>query len=256
MRKPPHKTMYLLPNAFTVGSIFCGFLAMILALRGGDGAVDIQRASLLIGLSMILDGMDGRVARMTNTQSAFGVQLDSLADVVAFGVAPAVVIYEWALSGLGFMGVFSAFVFLVCGAVRLARFNVQAAEDDGASTHFTGIPIPCAAGVLASFMLMNIGANRTAAGMEWLTVGLVLMLSVLMVSTVKYPTFKKKSADGASKASRFMPLAVLAMVGVVSAVWSFYLAVHVGLMLYIVGGLAKATLGLARKRAARYQQIR
>jgi CDP-diacylglycerol---serine O-phosphatidyltransferase len=252
MRKTPHKTMYILPNAFTVGSIVCGFFAIILALRGDNGPVDILRASLLIGLSMILDGMDGRVARLTNTQSAFGVQLDSLADVIAFGVAPAVVIYEWALSGLGIAGFFAASTFIVCGAARLARFNVQAAEDDGASTHFTGIPIPCAAGVLASFMLMNISAGRSSAGLEWLSVLLVLVMSGLMVSTVKYPTFKKASGK---KGAPWKPLAVVGLVTAASVLWDFYLAIHVGLMLYIASGLAKSAIGVIRKRAARFSQL-
>jgi CDP-diacylglycerol--serine O-phosphatidyltransferase len=249
--------MYLLPNAFTVGSIVCGFFAIILALRGTNGPVDILRASLLIGLSMILDGMDGRVARLTNTQSAFGVQLDSLADVIAFGVAPAVVIYEWALSGLGIAGVFAASTFIVCGAARLARFNVQAAEDDGASTHFTGIPIPCAAGVLASFMLMNIDAGRSSVGLEWVAALLVLTMSVLMVSTVKYPTFKKASAKraGGAKALPWKPLAVVGVITLSSVVWSFYLTVYAGLMLYIVAGLAKATVSQVRKRVARFGQL-
>lgn len=240
------KSLYLLPNAFTVASIFCGFLAMILAFKGQGNPESIYRASWLIGLSMFLDGMDGRVARLTNTQSAFGLQLDSLADVVAFGVAPAVVIYQWALADMGFVGVFAAFSFIACGAMRLARFNVQCEEDaDDASNYFTGIPIPTAAGVLASFILMNIAFGVSPAGMEWPIMGLVMLMAFLMVSTVRYPTFKKTKMTPRARA---VILGVVTYLVVVSVVWNFYLAVNLGLMLYIISGLMKSVLSMGRRR--------
>lgn len=246
----PKKSLYLLPNAFTVASIFCGFLAMIIAFKNQGAPDDIYRASWLIGLSMFLDGMDGRVARWTNTQSEFGVQLDSLADVIAFGVAPAVVVYQWALADMGFMGVFAAFSFIACGAMRLARFNVQTAEDsDSASTYFTGIPIPTAAGVIASFVLMNIAFGQSPAGMAWPIMGLLMLMAFLMVSTVRYPTFKKAKMNART---RMVLLSFVTYLAVVSVVWNFYLAVNLALMLYITGGILRSVAGVVgRRRAAR-----
>src|SRR6478609_4018569 len=142
------KTLFLLPNLITLSSIFCGFDAIRLAARGGED--DIYRAAVLLIFAMIFDMLDGRVARMTKTQSAFGVQIDSLADVVSFGVAPAILTYRWALSDLGTLGLMVSFVFLACGAIRLARFNVLAMGNEKKPAkpgkYIVGLPIPGAAG--------------------------------------------------------------------------------------------------------------
>ena len=143
--KPRNKAIYLLPNAFTTAALFCGFFAIVQAMN--------QRwevAAIAIFCSMVLDGMDGRVARMTRTQSAFGEQYDSLADMVSFGVAPALVAYEWTLKGLGKWGWLAAFIYCAGAALRLARFNIMTGEAD--KRFFQGLPSPAAAAIIAGFV--------------------------------------------------------------------------------------------------------
>ena len=139
------KGIYLLPNLLTTGALFAGFYAV---LSGFSGKYEL--AAIAIFTAMVFDGLDGRVARMTNTQSAFGVQYDSLSDMVSFGVAPAVVAYGWGVSDLGTLGLAAAFVYASCGALRLARFNVQAESSD--NKVFTGLPSPAAAALVAGFV--------------------------------------------------------------------------------------------------------
>jgi CDP-diacylglycerol---serine O-phosphatidyltransferase len=190
----PHKLLFILPNLFTVTSIFCGFYALKLC-AGEAGPVQLYQAALAILFAMFFDVFDGRVARLTKTQSDFGMQLDSLADVLSFGAAPALLAYKWALEPLGFLGLFLSFSFVGCGALRLARFNVLALRSPhgGASSFFVGLPIPLAAIALASMIL----AHHVATGGEMLAdaargpVALaVTALALLMVSTVRYRTFK------------------------------------------------------------------
>jgi CDP-diacylglycerol--serine O-phosphatidyltransferase len=186
--------MFILPNLFTVTSIFCGFYALKLC-AGEAGPVQLYQAALALLFAMFFDVFDGRVARLTKTQSDFGMQLDSLADVLSFGAAPSLLAYKWALEPLGFLGLFLSFSFVGCGALRLARFNVLAmrSPQGGASSFFVGLPIPLAAIALASMVL----AHHVATGGEVLSdaargpVALaVTALSLLMVSTVRYRTFK------------------------------------------------------------------
>ncbi|TDR32387.1 CDP-diacylglycerol--serine O-phosphatidyltransferase [Hydromonas duriensis] len=142
-----HKSIYLLPNAFTTAALFCAFFAIISAMRG-----EFSSAAIAIFCSMVLDGMDGRVARLTNTQSVFGEQYDSLADMVSFGVAPALIMYQWQLKdlGTGRLGLIVAFVYCVCGALRLARFNANISVVD--KRYFQGLPSPSAAALIAGFV--------------------------------------------------------------------------------------------------------
>jgi CDP-diacylglycerol--serine O-phosphatidyltransferase len=196
------KLMFVLPNLFTVTSIFCGFYAITLC-AGEATPVQLYQAALAILFAMFFDGFDGRVARLTKTQSDFGMQLDSLADVVSFGAAPALLAYKWALAPLGFLGLFISFSFAACGALRLARFNVLAMRNphSGGGNFFVGLPIPLAAGVLVSMIityhaLFGVLPPAPAHGPIAAVVGL---LALLMVSTVRYRTFKdlrlsKKSA--------------------------------------------------------------
>jgi CDP-diacylglycerol--serine O-phosphatidyltransferase len=196
------KLMFVLPNLFTVTSIFCGFYAITLC-SGEATPVQLYQAALAILFAMFFDGFDGRVARLTKTQSDFGMQLDSLADVVSFGAAPALLVYRWALAPLGFLGLFIAFSFAACGALRLARFNVLAMRNPhgGGGNFFVGLPIPLAAGVLVSliithYVIRGVLPSPSVAGPIAAMVGL---LALLMVSTVRYRTFKdlrlsKKSA--------------------------------------------------------------
>lgn len=187
------KLMFVLPNLFTVTSIFCGFYAMTLC-SGDAPPAQIRQAALAIFFAMFFDGFDGRVARLTKTQSQFGVELDSLADVMSFGVAPAMLVYKWALAPLGFVGMFVAFCFAACGALRLARFNVlaQRSGHGGADRFFVGLPIPLAAGVLVSLVIAHFSAKGgpVGEGARVPIAALVVGLSLLMVSNVRYRTFK------------------------------------------------------------------
>ncbi|NTX61631.1 CDP-diacylglycerol--serine O-phosphatidyltransferase [Myxococcus sp. CA051A] len=188
------KLMFVLPNLFTVTSIFCGFYAITLC-AGEAGPVQLYQAALAIFFAMFFDGFDGRVARLTKTQSDFGVQLDSLADVVSFGAAPALLVYKWALAPLGFAGLFISFAFAACGALRLARFNVLAARNPhgGGGRFFVGLPIPLAAGMLVSVIISHHVASRGEPLHESAVVPVavaVVGLALLMVSTVRYRTFK------------------------------------------------------------------
>src|SRR5512136_3184853 len=149
------KAMFVPPNLFTVSSIFLGFYSMTLS-AGDPSPAQLYRAALAIFFAIFFDMFDGRVARMTRTQSDFGVQLDSLADVVSFGAAPALLVYKWALAPMGFLGLFVSFSFAACGALRLARFNVLAARGDkGSSRFFVGLPIPLAAGTIVALVIAH-----------------------------------------------------------------------------------------------------
>lgn len=185
--------MFVLPNLFTVTSIFCGFYSLTLS-TGDATPAHLNQAALAIFFAIFFDGFDGRVARLTKTQSQFGVELDSLADVISFGVAPAMLVYKWALVPLGFVGVFVAFLFAACGALRLARFNViaQQSTHGGASRFFVGLPIPLAAGVVISMVIAHHGAQGgpVSAAAQVPVAVVVVLLSLLMVSTVRYRTFK------------------------------------------------------------------
>jgi CDP-diacylglycerol--serine O-phosphatidyltransferase len=186
--------MFVLPNLFTVTSIFCGFYAITLC-AGEAEPVHLYQAALAIFFAMFFDGFDGRVARLTKTQSDFGVQLDSLADVVSFGAAPALLVYKWALAPLGFAGLFISFAFAACGALRLARFNVLAARNPhgGGGSFFVGLPIPIAAGMLVSVIISHHVASQGESLRESAYVPVAVAvagLSLLMVSTVRYRTFK------------------------------------------------------------------
>jgi CDP-diacylglycerol--serine O-phosphatidyltransferase len=192
------KSLFLLPNMITLSSIFCGFDSMRVS-AGASREDDYYLAALLIVFAMFFDMLDGRVARATKTQSAFGLQIDSLADVVSFGAAPAMLVYQWTLHRLDRgpfpIGLMASFVFIACGAIRLARFNVLAMDlaMAGKSTkHFVGLPIPGAAGILVSIIVANHAAAGVLGGVEyvWLLLAVTLGLSFLMVSNVRFRNFK------------------------------------------------------------------
>lgn len=193
-RTSPRKLMFVLPNLFTVTSILCGFYALTLC-AGEATPVQLYQAALAILFAMFFDGCDGRVARLTRTQSDFGMQLDSLADVISFGAAPGLLVYKWALAPLGFVGLLLAFSFTACGALRLARFNVIAMRnpEGGGGNFFVGLPIPLAASVLVSMIIAHhaaTGGEVLAASARAPVVVATLGLALLMVSTVRYRTFK------------------------------------------------------------------
>ncbi len=213
----PHKLMFILPNLFTVTSILCGFYAMTLC-AGEAGPTQFYQAALAILFAMFFDGFDGRVARLTKTQSDFGMQLDSLADVVSFGAAPGLLVYKWALEPLGFLGLFLSFAFAACGALRLARFNVLAMRSPhgGGGSFFVGLPIPLAAGVLVSMIIAHHAATGGAVldeGARGPVAVASTVLALLMVSTVRYRTFKDLRLSPRSVLVMMMMLATGVVIG-------------------------------------------
>jgi len=178
------KGIYVLPSLLTSGSMFLGFYAILHAFQN-----DFIRASMAILFAAILDGLDGRVARLTRTESRFGVEYDSLADLISFGVAPAVLAYCWALKPFGRFGWLAAFLFLACGALRLARFNVQV--DTTESSHFIGLPIPAAAAMISTLFLFVHRLHLTLVNRSLVILLLVYVLAFLMVSSIRFYSFKK-----------------------------------------------------------------
>ncbi len=182
-----HRGIYLLPNLFTTAALFAGFYAIIAAMRG-----EFENAAVAIFLAMVLDGLDGRIARLTNTSSKFGGEYDSLADMVSFGVAPALVMFSWALGGLGKFGWSAAFIYVACAALRLARFNTQIETAD--SNYFTGLASPAAAGIMASTVWVCHDLGWVGNALPWemsVLVGLLTaMVGFLMIANFPYYSFK------------------------------------------------------------------
>ena len=187
MRKKKRRSVYLLPNLLTSMSLFGGFYAMV-------ATVDrrFTQASIAIFVSCILDALDGRVARMTHSTSRFGVEYDSLSDVIAFGVAPGLLVYMWALKGYGRFGWLAAFLYVACGALRLARFNVQA--ETVQKKHFLGLPIPAAAAAIAASVLFFGELHLPVEVKKIFAPILMYVLGFLMVSAVRYSSLKESSA--------------------------------------------------------------
>jgi len=177
------KGIYILPNLFTTGSLFAGFYSMVATMDG-----DYRPAAIWILVSSIFDGLDGKVARLTGTSSKFGVEYDSLADLVAFGVAPGLLMYSWALRPFGRLGWLAAFLFVVCGALRLARFNVQVATVE--SKRFVGLPIPAAASIVSATVLLFSHFGWPSSYKKLAILVLIYCLAFLMVSNFRYYSFK------------------------------------------------------------------
>ncbi len=180
--KSIRKGIYILPNLLTTGALFAGFSAIVQATKG-----NFEVAAILIFIAMVLDGLDGRVARMTNTTSEFGIQYDSLSDMVSFGLAPALVIYEWSLFSMGKIGWLAAFVYAAATALRLARFNTHAADE---KSFFQGLPSPSAAGILAAFIWVVNDYGMAGADFRLVALLLTLTAGILMVSNVPFRSFK------------------------------------------------------------------
>lgn len=181
---PRYRGIYLLPNLLTTAALFAGFYAIVAAMKGL-----FEYAAIAIFIAMIMDTLDGRVARLTKTQSAFGAQYDSLSDMVSFGIAPALVSYNWGLSELGKPGWIAAFIFAATGALRLARFNVQTAIVD--KRYFVGLPIPAAAAVVAGMVWLGTELAISGKNLSMLVAFIVSALGILMVSYFKYYSFKE-----------------------------------------------------------------
>lgn len=230
------KALFILPNAFTVSSIFCGMYAIWHGLTG-DTPESLYESAMAVFFAGFFDTFDGRVARLTKTQSEFGVQLDSLADVISFGIAPALLVYKWALLPLESIGFVGVFFYAACGAIRLARFNLMAAKDDGAGDYFIGLPIPLAASVLITSLVAHLKLFDGSAVKHpaWILI-LVILMGLLMVSTVPYWTFKH------SKPNR--QTAALGFALIIGFWWfRFYYPISLGLVcllgIYICAGLAR-----------------
>lgn len=175
--------IYLLPNAFTTAALFCGFYAIVMAMN-----LRFDQASIAIFVAMVLDSLDGRVARLTNTQSEFGAQYDSLSDMVSFGAAPALVVYEWSLRGMGKLGWLAAFVYCAGGALRLARFNTNIAVVD--KRYFQGLPSPAAAALVAGFVWLMDDLGFRGTSLSWAAWVITLYAGLTMVSNVPFYSFK------------------------------------------------------------------
>ncbi len=189
-QKPKRRRgIYLLPNLFTTAALFCGFYAILAAISG-----EFEHAAVAIFIAMILDGLDGRVARMTNTQTAFGAEYDSLSDMVAFGLAPALVMYIWSLNSLGKMGWLAAFIYTAGAALRLARFNTQVGTAD--KRFFQGIPSPAAAAIMAGSVWVAVDYQIDGVDLA-IPVGLLTVaVGLLMVSNIRYNSFKEVDFRG------------------------------------------------------------
>lgn len=290
-KKPPHrglkKGLYLIPTAFTAANIAMGFLAVLSSVRGfqivgsnpNQSADFFKYAAIAIAFAIVFDTLDGRVARMTRTATEIGVQLDSLADVLTFGIAPIVLIYGWAIGAtfeaaneLHNFGVFALFMYLMCGAFRLARFNLQATRPrvliEGTpkvdKKNFVGLPIPPAAGLLASIVYLHpqplniYSDNISAVSQNWsniFTIWIIVLtavLGLLMVSTLRYTSFKT-TASG--KQSVYLVL-IIAALGMLVLLFSRYMLFAIAAT-YVAHGIVWYLLNLLRpsRRKAEQQQI-
>jgi CDP-diacylglycerol---serine O-phosphatidyltransferase len=181
--KPRKKGIYILPNLFTLAALFGGFYAIVMAMNG-----HFQESAIGVFCAMVLDSLDGRVARMTNTQSAFGEQMDSLSDMVSFGAAPALISYAWTLQSIGRWGWIAAFVYCACAALRLARFNVNTGVVD--KRYFQGLPSPAAAALVAGFIWLMNDLDVPPANAKWVMFAFTLFAGLTMVTNVPYYSFK------------------------------------------------------------------
>ncbi|GHT92967.1 phosphatidyltransferase [Betaproteobacteria bacterium] len=228
--------IYILPNLFTTAALFFGFFAIVQAMQG-----DFEKAAAAIFISMVLDGLDGRVARLTHTQSAFGAEYDSLADMVSFGVAPALVMYQWALMSLGRVGWIAAFIFCAGAALRLARFNTMLEVID--KRYFQGLPSPAAAALVVGFVWVMIGFDIKGLDVRWFAVFVTVFAGLSMVSNIPFYSFKDINLK---KSVPF--IFVLALVLVFAVISSYPAEVLFGIFcVYALSGYALALVRLGRR---------
>ncbi|MCH9691942.1 MAG: CDP-diacylglycerol--serine O-phosphatidyltransferase [Gammaproteobacteria bacterium] len=205
-KKVRARGIYLLPNLITTGALFSGFYAIVAGMGG-----NFEAAAIAIFVAMLLDGLDGRVARLTNTQSAFGVQYDSLSDMVSFGLAPALVVFSWALDKLGKFGWAAAFIYVACGALRLARFNTQVGTVD--KNFFIGLNSPSAAAIVASMVWAGFDLE-VGSGLAFIVGVVTIAVGLLMVSNIRYSSFK--GVDFKGRVPFVMMLAVILIFALVT----------------------------------------
>ncbi len=228
------RSVFILPSLFTVGNIFCGYYAIILTMHG-----KYDLAAQAIGIAIILDMLDGRIARLTNSATGFGLQLDSLADVISFGVAPSILALVWGLSTVDQrLGWIAAFTFTICGAMRLARFNIQA----GHLKHFVGLPIPAGGGAIAAIVHFFEEPVTNPIGASCM-VGTVFALAFLMVSTIRYSSLKQLTLGRKSHFTILILALIFASIYYFSR-WSLLIiAISYGL-----SGIAAKIYGLLRHK--------
>lgn len=249
------KSLFILPNLFTLSSVLCGYYA-ILILSDQPTSDDFYRAALLIVFALFFDGIDGRVARLTKTQTAIGVQLDSLADVISFGVAPAILVYHWSLRELGTAGMLVGFVYVATGAIRLARFNVVSTNDDGRpdrpGKYTQGLPIPAAAGILISIVVANHLTGKLPFSPFIISI-LVITLSVFMVSSMPFRSFKDLRLNLRTVAFIAVALGVTVWIALtihpsMALVWLLAAYVIIGIVESLIVLMNKARGGIDKAR--------
>ncbi len=265
-RSPARRGMYILPSTFTAGNIAIGYYAMVQSIRGmhfGDPAA-FDRASLAIIFAMFFDALDGRIARMTNTQSAFGRELDSLADVITFGVAPSFLAYLWGVremwpsaypdfqARLMRFGLVISFLFLICGACRLARFNISVnpqPRNPGRPDrkYFVGMPIPAGAGVLAAVVHFEEGSPIHSIWMSMLWLGLIALVGFLMVSSWRFWSGKELDFDQRQPGRMLVLVALLASVLIFESRYSLIVLA----MAYLLSGVFARLAYSWQRKAAR-----
>jgi len=238
------KGIYILPNLFTSAGLFAGFYSIVQTMSG-----DFNRAAWAVVIAGLCDGADGRVARMTHTTSRFGVEYDSLADLIAFGLAPGLLAYQWALTGFGKWGWAVAFLYVICGALRLARYNIQI--DNIESVTFNGLPIPVAAGMVVSSVLLYYRLDYTGTFHNVASPIVVFILAFLMVSNVKFVSFKELNLR---KRQPFiwLPVLIVLMVLVVTEPEIFLFCIAT---LYVAHGPIRSVIMLRKKRSGNIREI-
>lgn len=239
-RKPARRGIYFLPNLFTTAALFAGFYAIVAATQN-----KFEIAAIAIFVAMILDGLDGRVARWTNTQSDFGAQYDSLSDMISFGLAPALVIYEWALRDMGKVGWMAAFIYTAAAALRLARFNTQVGVAD--KRYFQGLPSPSAAAIVAGFVWVGYVNDMVIRHYSLVAIIVTVVAGMLMVSNIRYHSFK--GFDIRSKVPFVAVVAVALIIAVLNTdPPSMLFAIF---LLYALSGPVLTLWQLRHKRARR-----
>ena len=234
------KGVYILPNLFTTGNLFCGFWAIVSVFQE-----KFFFAAIAILLACVFDVLDGKVARLSGATSKFGVQYDSLSDLVSFGVAPALLAYSWALRPYGRFGWLAAFLFVVCGALRLARFNVMSAS--GETKYFKGLPIPAAASMIALTILLYLRLIETGWVKDIVILVMIYILAFLMVSSIRYSSFKELNLAKRKPFSIFM-FVVLSMIVIVMEP---VLVLFGFILLYIFSGPVSVVMAWHKKRVLR-----
>ncbi len=234
------RAIYLLPNLLTTGAIFAGFYAIVAAMKNSYMA-----AAIALFVAMLLDNLDGRIARMTHTQSEFGAEYDSLSDMVAFGLAPALISYQWSLWSLDKFGWLASFFFTATVALRLARFNSQHKTVDKA--YFKGLPCPVAAAVIAGFVWSSLESGVHGVQVRWFLMGLVIILGLLMVSTVRYYSFKTLDLHGRVPFRWILVFLLLLIV----IVWQPAYVLFLACLGYMISGPWMTVLEWRRVRRAR-----